>query len=70
MPDVSFGVHYEVGVAAGIGIPIVLLCKDKQQLTFLMQGMESLPHTAIITYQYLYDLDVKLRDKLQHIFPG
>jgi deoxyadenosine/deoxycytidine kinase len=68
--DVSFGVHYEVGVAAGIGIPIVLLCKDKQQLTFLMQGMESLPHTAIITYQYLYDLDVKLRDKLQHIFPG
>ncbi|MBZ5522960.1 MAG: deoxynucleoside kinase [Acidobacteriia bacterium] len=64
MPSTSYGVHYEVGIAAGAGIPIILLTDDLEQLSFLMKGMSSVGRTIIIAFRDLEELRLRLTQAL------
>src|SRR5439155_17741066 len=42
LPEKSFGVHYEVGIAVGYGIPVVQLQRYSAGQTFIADGLRQL----------------------------
>lgn len=67
IPGQSFGVHYEIGVAAGIGIPIAVLYAEDTDTSFIVKGVDALPNCEILRYRDGDELRVKLTSWLRAV---
>ena len=69
-PETSFGVHYEIGIATGANIPIIVLSQEENTLSFLMRGIESINDAQLLYYRSAEELKIKLTNALSKIKKG
>jgi len=63
-PQSSFGAHYEVGVAIGYGLPVVLLIPETDCTSFIMHGLASQSHVSEVRFTSSTDLIQRLSLRL------
>ncbi len=61
LPQFSLGAHYEIGVAVGHGIPVVVLLAEGTETSFIMQGLGLARNVSAIRFSSLSDLQPRLR---------
>lgn len=63
-PQSSFGAHYEIGVAIGYGLPVVLLIPETDSTSFIMHGLSSQPNVLEVRFTSSTDLIQRLSLRL------
>jgi deoxyadenosine/deoxycytidine kinase len=64
LPELSLGAHYEVGVALGYGLPIVVLLPEGDGTSFIMQGLDSQPNVHVVRFSSSGELRERLANLL------
>ena len=67
LPQTSLGTHYEVGLALGYGLPVIVLVPDADATSFIMQGLGSLPTVLVVTFSSLPELKDRLAAMLNDL---
>jgi len=70
IPQASYGAHYEIGVAVGYGLPVVLLVPENDGTSFIMRGLPAIKNVIEIHFSSTADLAQKLLLRLNDLAIG
>jgi deoxyadenosine/deoxycytidine kinase len=67
LPQVSLGSHYELGIAVGYGLPVIVLVQSDEPVGFLASGMSSVPNVRFIRFKDIEALRTMLTAALNSV---
>lgn len=67
LPQLSLGAHYEVGIAIGYGLPVIILMSSSGDTSFIMQGLGSQPNVSVLIFASPAELRERLTTKLTEL---
>ncbi len=67
IPGSSFGTHYEVGIAVGYGIPVVLLLPSNEPSSFIVDGLDAVDGITTIRFASTRTIPDTLRVKVNEL---
>lgn len=60
LPQLSLGAHYEIGVAIGYGLPVLVLIQGDEPTGFLTPGLSSVGDTTVVPFDGIEGLRARL----------